>query len=337
MPENKKLVIIECGTTLSAFTEHFLKIGKFFGTIIVNSVCDFIINEINESTKNVWIPLELINIIKGIIQDDLTKSPLALLYSMSHFNKILPLSPDEQFLTNWLSEKRLSNEKEYVKVIEDLFSEIATFGNKPVKIYPMAFDAENSIKFHYRDQSGFIRLYQLYGQLNLVKNFDISPNDITETINEEHGQKSFNYEDKKILSSNIKKSLDSADCIVISASDLTSLYYMLKNKDVNKGIQDSKASIIVICPILSRKDMNSREIPLLKLIGKSYNLDSFFDQMKDICDAVVIDIGDVDMARFGQEKGLQVVVEDLIQIKDSYSFINSILKELDFNILDISV
>lgn len=340
MPEAKKLVIIECGVTLSPFTEHFLKVGKFVGSVIANSVCDFVINNIDESGKNLWIPIELINIIKGIIQDDLTKSPLALLYSRTHFNNVVPLTPNEQFLANWLSEKRISNEKDYIKAIEELFNDIVAFANKPIKIYPLNFDYENGIKLSYRDQIGFIRLYQLCGQLNLDRNFTISPNDISETIGanvENNDKKVLNYVDKKILSSNGKKSLDSADCIVISPSDSTSLYYMLNNKEIFKAIGDSKALVIIISPIITRKEINSKEAPLLKLIGKNNKLDTFFEQMKDICDTLVIDIGDVDMARSAQEKGLQVKVEDLLEIKDSYSFINSILKEGAFNILDISI
>ena len=60
MQDTKKLVIIECGVSLSTFSTHFLKIGKFNGTILTNSICDFVIRGNEEEQKDLWVPLEKI-------------------------------------------------------------------------------------------------------------------------------------------------------------------------------------------------------------------------------------------------------------------------------------
>jgi hypothetical protein len=337
MPDKKNLVIFECGTELSPFTKHFLNIGKFFGSIVANSIGDFIIDPIDEDDHELWIPLELINLINCLVPGDDSASPLLLLYEKSHFKSFLPLSPHDQFVAEWLTRKRKNNAKDYLKILEELFDEIIRYSNKQVKIFPLKNDSENRITFTYRDQTGFIRPYQMFSQLNLLKSFDINPNDITESITELMIQEFKSKFDKKFFPASTKKIIQSADCIVISPSDLTSLSFMLYNKEFQDTIKDSEALLIVISPLSSRKQLNPREIPLLKLLGFDCTLDSFFDQIKALVDTVVIDIADTEMAKSAQEKGLQVIIEDLIQIKDSLSFINAILKEVGLSVLDISI
>ena len=336
MPDTKKLVIIECGVSLSTFSTHFLKIGKFNGTILTNSICDFVIRGNEEEQKDLWVPLEIINVIKGLIPDDLSKSPLAMLYLTVETSKLIPLTPDDQFLANWLTKKRSESEKDYLKSLEELLSDICKTSNKPISVYPFSFDYANEVTVTYRDHVGPIRLYQMFGKLNFDKTFDINPNDMIESITES-AERKFSFEDdKKVLTNNVKKNIDSANCIVLSPSDLTSFFYMLQNKEFKKEINDSEGTILIISPIISRREINKKESPLLKLINRNYSFEMLFDQIKDMCDTIVIDIGDTEMAKLAQEKGLQVILEDLLNVKDSFTFINSILNEIQFNILDIS-
>ena len=337
MADKKNLVIIECGIELSQFTKHFLDIGKFFGSIIANSTCDFIIDPIEEDEQELWIPLELINLINGLIPGDDSISPLLLLYEKSHFKSFLPLPPHDQFIAEWLTKKQKDNEKNYIKDMEELFNDVVKYTNKQIKILPLFFESDYGITFTYRDQTGFIRLYQLFGQLNLLKKFDINPTDISESIASLTLKDVKRNFDKKILTPNSKKAVQSADCIVISPSDLVSLSYMLKNKELIDTLKESEAILIAISPLSSRKQPNQREIPLLKLLGLEYNQESFFYQIKELVDAVVIDIADSELAKLALEMGLHVIIEDLIQIKESFSFINAILKEVGLSVLDITM
>lgn len=337
MTESKtKLIILECGTTLSKFTKKFIGARNLKAKIIPNTLLDFFIEGDKENKPESWIQLELIHLASTIVPDDLTASPLASLFTKSKQIRLIPLSPSEQFLGSWFSEIVI-NDKNPTEATRQLFKTLANYHTIPTDVIPLTF-RDKQITIKYRNQEGPLRFYSMFGALDMNKFIPIDPKDMQSALSKEDFK--FNNLDLKdsIVSASLEKNFKEADAVIISAGDLTSLTVLLSFEDIRKVIKKSSGTVVAIAPIGSKISLtNERETVLLEALGISPDLDGFALLLKNVADTLIIDQNDSSQSQILRESGFNVVVEDLVNFQTNQDFIETVLRSANIDTDDIKI
>jgi hypothetical protein len=304
---------------------------RIHGTIIANTLSDFKVKPTKDSKekKGGWIQFELISLASAIIPDDLTKSPLASLFSMSKMIQIVPMTPSEQFLAAWFSELRSGDPKNAPDSIHELYRTLTNYNSLPIEVYPLSVGSQKEpISLRYRNQIGPPRAYQKFGFFDFEKPVDIEPEDLKAAIIQEKDFSLEGFDPKEsVVSAEIEKIFREADAIIITANDFPSLASMLSYKDVRKSIKKTNGTVITVSPIGKRVPLHSpREEPLLQIFGITPDVHGFLELMTDVSDIIVIDEADSEYSSIAQETGFNVVVGDLTDIEANEEFMALVMK-----------
>lgn len=331
-----KLVVLYSGIEVSPFLRSLVEL-RIQSTIVVNTLMDFKVEPEKDSKDKKraggWIQLELISLASAILPDDLTKSPLASLFSRSKMINIVPMSPSEQFLAAWFSELRDSGKAAHDS-IHELFRTLTNYNSLPIEVYPLSFAQKEQISLRYRDQRGPPRAYQKFGFLDFAKPVTIEAEDFKAAIIEEKDFSLIGFNPKEtIISTEIEKIFREADALIITAFDFPSLVSMLSYKDVRKSIKKSNATVIAVSPVGSALAvLSAEEEVILQVFGIKPDIHGFMELMQDVADIIVIDEADSDISSVAQETGFNVVVGKLKFSKTNEEFIQLVIKAAGLDI-----
>ncbi|MHA1992108.1 MAG: PCI domain-containing protein [Candidatus Hodarchaeales archaeon] len=326
----RKVIILEAGTKISPFTKKFVETRLLKGTIIANTVLDFLVETSSKDSKGTetWVPLELIHLASTILPDDLTASPLASLFSRTKQISLVPLSPSEQFLGAWFSELFKIEEKtdEISDSIKKMFNTLSSYHAIPVDVIPISI-IKNQIEIKYRNHLGPLRYYQMFGFLDMQKFVPIDPADLKTALSKKDFKLN-NFDIKEsIVPAEIEKYFKDAQAVIISAGDLTSLTVLLSYEDIRKVIKKTSGTVVAIAPVGSTHQVvNDRESVILEALGITPNLSGFTLLLKDVADTLIIDQNDSGDAQLMRDSGFNVVTEDLSNIENSKEFLDVVLR-----------
>ncbi|MHA1983427.1 MAG: hypothetical protein ACW967_03655, partial [Candidatus Hodarchaeales archaeon] len=326
----KKVIILETGTKISPFTKMFVETRQFKGTIIANTVLDFLVETSSKESKGTetWVPLELIHLASTILPDDLTASPLASLFSRTKQISLVPLSPSEQFLGAWFSELFKIEEKtdEISDSIKKMFNTLSSYNAIPVDVIPLTI-IKNQIEIKYRNHLGPLRYYQMFGFLDMQKFVSIDPADLRTALSKKDF-KINNFDIKEsIVPAEIEKYFKDAQAVIISAGDLTSLTVLLSYEDIRKVIKKTSGTVVAIAPVGSTHQVvNDRESVILEALGITPDLSGFTLLLKNVADTLIIDQNDSGDAQLMRDSGFNVVTEDLSNIEKNKEFLEVVLR-----------
>lgn len=321
-------MVIACGTTLSPLLKCIISTRNIPCTIVANTLGDYTVSNDPKDKEGTWgwVQMELISLASAILPDDLTSSPLASLFSMSKKVSIVPLSTSEQFLASWFSESRM-NAKTGFDEIHKTFKNLTNYNNTPIDVFPLSLSLEKPVEVRYRNQTGSPRVYQQYGFFDFHKQVMLDPEDLDTALNE--GKAAFENLDPKlaVVPAEVEKLFKEADAIIIAPDDFLSLAIMLSNKDLRKAVRKCNGTVLTIAPLGERFPSSEREVPLLKALGVSPDLEvGFLELLRDVSDTIMLDTEDSDVSGQAQDEGYNVVVGDLVGIEDQEEFVSLVLK-----------
>ncbi|UCE12697.1 MAG: hypothetical protein JSV04_10945 [Candidatus Heimdallarchaeota archaeon] len=342
METDKRLVIISAGVEISPLVIEFLQAGLAF-TIILNTTADFSLSNFKTEEKGkekegeVWYHHEIVKLANSLVPDDLTKSPLAKVFSKPISQTRIPLNDEEMFLVQWVSERKKADQSFY-----EFFKALNEYAGLYIEAYHLKFPDE-VIEIKTMDSQVPLRYFQITGYVDRKADQKTDLEELQKLLVESQeikdkkkGKKPIEITgldlDREIFTEEVKDVVTEADAILLLAGDPCSLALLLLHKEFTKTVKESKAPATLICP----SQFSFREQFILQLLGVKPSLSGIAELCSGIVDHLVVgpeDAGEVTSLR---SKGFNVIMEDITKIKGRKG-LSPILKGMGVSVKEISV
>lgn len=342
METEKQLVIISAGVEISPLLIEFLQAGLAF-TVILNTTADFSLKNSPSEEKGkekegeIWYHHEIVKLANSLVPDDLTKSPLAKVFSKPISQTRIPLNDEEMFLVQWVSERKKANQNFY-----EFFKALTEYAGLYLEVYPLRFPDE-VVEIRTIDSQVPLRYFQITGYVDRKADQKTDLEELQKLLVESQEIKDKKKDkrpiqitgldlDREILTEETKAVLTESDAILLLAGDPCSLALLLLHKDFTKTVKESKAPATLICP----SQFSFREQFILQLLGVKPSLIGIAELCSGIVDHLVVgpeEAGEVTSLR---SKGFNVIMEDINKIKGRKG-LSPILKGMGVSVKDISI
>ncbi|MFX0014340.1 MAG: PCI domain-containing protein [Promethearchaeota archaeon] len=340
METDTRLVIISAGVDLHPLILEFLQAGLRF-TIILNTTADFSLSN-NQSKENekgveIWYSHEIVRLANAIVPDDLTKSPLAKLFSQPIAQTRIPLSDAEMFLVQWISERKKADQS-----FHEFFKALNEYAGLYLEIFPLKFP-EEVVTIKTETSEVPLRYFQITGYVDRKAEQKTDIEELQKLL-----VKSQENKDKKkvkkpidIVGLNLeadifieatRKVITEADAILWLAGDPCSLALLLLHKEFTKVVKESKAPATLICP----SQFSFREQFILQLLGVKPTLLGIAELSSGIVDHLVVGPDEASEVTSLRSKGFNVIMEDISKTKGRKG-LSVILKSMGISSKEISI
>ncbi len=342
MVMDKRLVVISAGVDLPPLVSELLQAALGF-TIILNTTADFSLGDLQVSEKGkekgveVWYSHEIVKLANSIVPDDLTKSPLAKVFSQPIAQTRISLSDAEMFLLQWVSERKKANQSFY-----EFFKALNEYAGIYLGVYPLKFPKE-VVTIKTAKSQVPLRYFQITGYVDRKAEQKTDLEELQKLLieNQEGKGKKKGKNPIEIVGLNLggdilteeaRKEITEADAILWLAGDPCSLALLLLHKEFSKAVKESKAPATLICS----SQFSFREQFILQLLGVKPTLLGIAELCTGIVDHLVVGPDEVGEITSLRSKGFNVIMEDITKTK-SKKGLSPILKSIGISIKDISV